>query len=119
MLGQSDDNVTNILNKKEDYTLRRTEMTDILDYSTKNGTEPFFKIEFYRNGKIKNIYIPQGYNISNMLKMKAVLNLTIPKLSPELFVDNVDEELNNTVNKKNEENNFIEDLYNRYLSEEE
>lgn len=119
MLGQSDDNVTNILNKKEDYNLRRTEMTDILDYSSKNGTQPFFKIEFYRNGKIKNIYIPQGYNISNMLKMKAVLNLTIPKLSPELFVDNVDEEFNNTMNKKNEENNFIENMDNRYLSEEE
>ena len=119
MLGQSDDNVTNILNKKDDYNLRRTEMTDILDYSSKNGTQPFFKIEFYRNGKIKNIYIPQGYNISNMLKMKSVLNLTIPKLSPELFVDNVDEEFNNTMNKKNEENNFTEDQYNRYLSEEE
>jgi len=51
MLGQSDKRVDDILNKKGNSNLRRAEVVNnILDYSENNSTEPFFKIDFYRNG---------------------------------------------------------------------
>ena len=109
MLGQSDENVTKILRGKNKDNLKSIEEINILDYSLKNGTQPFFLINFYRNGIIKNIYIPEGYNISNMLYMKSVLNLTIPRLSMDLFVDNIEEEYEKIINKSNQENNDNED----------
>jgi hypothetical protein len=59
MLWQFDENVTKILNKKNEKNLTRTEMNNLLDDTSKNGTEPFFKVDFYQNGKIKNIFTPK------------------------------------------------------------
>ena len=122
MLGQSDDNVNNILNKKSHYNLRRAEIkNNILDYTSKDSIscEPFFKLDFYRNGNIKNIYIPEQYNISNMINMKSMLNISIPQLSLNLFVDDIEKELNKIINieNKNDEEEEIEE--NKNNKEEE
>jgi len=121
MLGQSDKRVDDILNKKGNSNLRRAEVVNnILDYSENNSTEPFFKIDFYRNGKIRSIYIPEGYNISNMLNMKSILNLTIPKLSLDLYVSNIEEELNKVIKENNQIDEEEEkNLSNRFLNEDE
>ena len=121
MLGQSDKRVDDILNKRGNSNLRRVEVVNnILDYSENNSTEPFFKIDFYRNGKIRGIYIPEGYNISNMLNMKSILNLTIPKLSLDLYVSNIEEELNKVIKENNQIDEEEEkNLSNRFLNEDE
>ena len=59
MISQKNKKVINILDEK--FNLRRAqtqENDNILDYSDSedNSTEPFFKLQFYRNGNIKNIY---------------------------------------------------------------
>ena len=121
MLGQCDKKVDVILNKKGSSNLRRAEeVNNILDYSENNSTEPFFKIDFYKNGKIKDIYIPEGFNLTNMLNMKSILNLTIPKLSLDLYVSNIEEEFNKLMNENNKIDEEEEkNSSNRFLNEDE
>ena len=101
MLTQLDDKVNDILQKKTN--LRRTQDNNYVDYHLDNITNPFFKIEFYKNGIIRNISIPEGFNISYMTSMKTLLNLTIPKLSKDFYVDNIEDQLNKNINQKNKE----------------
>ena len=100
MLTQSDDRVNNIL-QKENKNLRRAQDNNFIDYHLDNITNPFFKIEFYKNGIIRNIQVPEGFNISYMTSMKTLLNLTIPKLEEKYYVNNIEYQLNKIINQSN------------------
>ena len=102
MLTQSDDKVNEIL-PKVNKNLRRAKDNNYIDYHKDNITNPFFKIEFYKNGIIRNIYIPDGFDNNYMTSMKALLNLTIPKLTNNFYVNNVEDHLNKEINQKNNE----------------
>ena len=102
MLTQSDDRVNNIL-QKENKNLRRAQDNNFIDYHLDNITNPFFKIEFYKNGIIRNIYIPDGFDKNYTTSMKALLNLTIPKLEEKYYVNNIEDQLNKEINQKNNE----------------
>ena len=58
------------------------------------GKMCFAKIDFYENGEIKNIYYPNGLSESNRDTIKEVIELIIPKISVNLFVDNITDFLN-------------------------
>ena len=102
MLTQSDDKVNDIL-PKEKNNLRRAQDNNYIDYHSDNITNPFFKIEFYKNGIIRKIYIPDDFDKNYMTSMKALLNLTIPKLEEKYYVNNIEDQLNKKINQKNNE----------------
>ena len=108
ILSQSDEKVNEILeNNPESLTLRLLSGQEFIDGHLTNITNPFIKLDFYKNGIIKNIYIPEGFNMTNLASMKSLLNLTIPKLSQNYYVKNIEEKLKETSDEKNkeEENN--------------
>jgi len=102
MLTQLDDKVNNIL-PKANNNLRRAQDNNYADYHKDNITNPFFKIEFYENGIIRNIYIPDGFDKNYMISMETLLNLTIPKLTKNFYVNNIEDQLNKDINQKNKE----------------
>jgi flagellar basal body-associated protein FliL len=56
--------------------------------------EPLFaKINFYENGEIKEIFIPNEFNISNIFYIEKIIKFIIPKLSTHLYSKNFNEEL--------------------------
>ena len=62
-------------------------------YTDENDTACFIKIEFYENGEIKNIFIPKIFLMSNMLFIDNIIKLIIPKISPDLYTNNITDEL--------------------------
>ena len=102
MSTQSDDRVNNIL-LKENKNLKKAQDNNYIDYHKDNITNPFFKIEFYKNGIIRKIYIPDDFDQNCMTSMKAFINLTIPKLEEKYYVNNIEDQLNKKINQKNNE----------------
>ena len=49
----------------------------------------FIKINFYENGKIKDIFTPNDFYEENMPIFEEIMKLIIPKLSKELYSDNI------------------------------
>ena len=63
------------------------------------------KIEFYQNGNIKNIYLPNLFPLEHFSFIKEIIRLLIPKISKNLYIDSIEDELNKiTEINKNEEN---------------
>ena len=92
ILSQSDEKINEILeNNPENLTLRLLSGQEFIDGHLTNITNPFIKLDFYKNGIIKNIYIPEGFNMTNLATMKSLLYLTIPKLSKNYYVNNIEE----------------------------
>ena len=103
-------------------------------YTDGNDTTCFIKIEFYENGEIKNIFIPKIFLMSNMLYIDNIIKLIIPKISPNLYTNNITDELikskiysssneseshlNNEEEEENEEINEKEDSKNNRRLEE-
>ena len=59
-----------------------------------NDTKCFVKIDFYENGEIKNLFIPKIFIESNMIFIDNIIKLIIPKISPNLYIKNITEKLN-------------------------
>ena len=60
-----------------------------------NETIGFIKIEFYENGNIKQMYYPKDkrFNMLSIDYIREVAELIIPKISSQLFSDNIYEKL--------------------------
>ena len=100
-----DENINNYLN------INKKELTSRDIYYTNNGSNYcFVQIEFYHNGEIKNIYLPEGFSFAHYSYIEENIKLLIPKISKNIFVDNIDNKLNEFIETNNNiENN--EDLY--------
>ena len=68
----------------------------------------FIKIYFYENGDIKDIFIPKEFNTENMVYINKIIKLIIPKLSKNLYSENITEQIE-----------LIEKIYNETDSDEE
>ena len=64
----------------------------------------FIKIEFYENGEPKNIFIPKEFNMDNMVYIKKIINFIIPKLSKNLYSENITQKID-LIDKLSKENN--------------
>ena len=84
----------------------------------KNDKIAFIKIDFNQNGELKNIYNPNSkkFTMENMQIIKELIGLVIPKISSDLFSDNIYEELDEILKQENYTNNKSGLL--RRLSEE-
>ena len=54
----------------------------------------FAKIEFYQNGELRNIYLPEGFLLNYYSYIEEIVKLLIPKISSNLYVANIEDELN-------------------------
>ena len=85
----------------------------------------FIKMEFYENGEIKNIYIPEIFtSLSNMVFIDNIIKLIIPKLSPNLYINNITDKINalnnEIIDNENEYEFETEDTKdNKYINTEE
>ena len=82
----------------------------------KDIVQPIISLDFYKNGKIKQIYIPKNLESQLFNNLYNLIENFIPKLSKDLFCDNITEEINkidggkeDTINlKKNDSQNISE-----------
>jgi hypothetical protein len=81
---------------------RRLSSRDV--YYINNGSDfCFVKIEFYHNGEIKNIYLPKGFLLEHYSYIKENIKLLIPKISQNLYVDSIENKLNEIIETNNNE----------------
>ena len=96
-----DQKINNYLN----ISKRRLNNRD--EYYIKNGSNfCFIKIEFYQNGEIKNIYLPKGFLLNYYSYIEEIVKLLIPKISKNLYIESIDDKLNEFIEKNNYEKNF-------------
>ena len=53
----------------------------------------FVKINFYENGEIKDIFYPKEFDLDNMVYINKITEFIIPKLSKNLYTENIKEEI--------------------------
>ena len=80
-----DESLDKIIKENKNKNLRMLENNQDIDYAQYSNKSCFIKIEFYENGNIKNIFIPDYLDISNMIYINNIIKLIIPKLSPNLY----------------------------------
>jgi len=84
--------INKINNKYEKNFRILDEVTD--SKITSNEKEAcFIKLNFYENGDIKDIFIPEEFYLPNMVHIEAIIKLIIPKLSTNLYSNNITEEV--------------------------
>ena len=77
----------------------------------------FALIEFYHNGEIKNIYLPEGFPLEHYSYIKENIKLLIPKISQNLYIDSIEKKLNEITEINNDNENNDEDLYESDLTD--
>ena len=84
-----------------------------------NFTQPIIKFDFYKNGKIKEIYIPNNLGDYLFTSLYEFLNNFIPRIN--VGCDNITKELEKIKEeeREEEEEEVIEEEYNDDLEEEE
>ena len=74
----------------------------------------FVKVNFYENGEIKDIFYPEEFNLNLMVYINKIAKLIIPKLSKNLYTENIDQkiaEINNQLEEEDEEEEEEEEEY--------
>ena len=63
---------------------------------TWNDSSGFIKLEFYENGEIKKIYYPKidTFEFKSIDYIREIIDLTIPKISPNLFSQDINSKFN-------------------------
>ena len=118
-----DKSLNNYFNERK---IRELEETN-LNYADKQGQLCFAKIEFYKNGDIKNYYIPEGFSIFNFVYIEEIARLIIPKISSNLYVESINQKFKEliTINETKNSNEIgnesyiednIEDNYRRNIN---
>ena len=94
-----------IKNSKQN-NLRSIEEKPNLNYVDEKNKLYFIKLEFYENGKIKNIFIPEYFEVLNMLYINEIIKLIIPKISPKLYSSNTESKIDEILSEREKEDNF-------------
>ena len=92
-------------NEINNFRRLEKEEEDNQTFTNENRTS-FIKIDFYENGEIKNIFTPNDFYEPSMTFFEDIIHLIIPKLSTDLYSDNITEEIdrvNNLLNKEDVE----------------
>ena len=98
MLNIYDNSLSAIL--KNDNLRRLENIDDVVD---KNKL-CFAKIEFYKNGDIKKYYIPKEFSKINFKYIEETVKLIIPKISSNLYVNSINEKMNEICSNNTEKN---------------
>ena len=74
-------------------------------YESNETNYCFIKLEFYKNGEIKNIYLPKGFLLGYYSYIEEIVKLLIPKISEHLYIESIDDKLNEIIEQDNNEKN--------------
>ena len=99
-----DEKINSYLNKEKANYSEREEY-----YAINSSNFCFVKIEFYQNGDIKNIYLPKGFLLNYYSDLEEIIKLLIPKISSNLYVDSIEDKLNEIININPEEDDNSSD----------
>ena len=84
-----------------------------INYINEKNKLCFIKIEFYENGEIKNIFLPEAFEVSNMEYINEIIKLIIPKISPKLYSSNIESKIEEIESSKEIEEDFNDtDIFN-------
>ena len=104
-------NNTQILENKYLYSILNEEK----EINSMENSTSFVKVDFYENGDIINFYTPiNNFPILYMQYIKEYSKLIFPKISSELYSNNIEESLNKLI----EQENNVQNEYTRKLYEE-
>ena len=85
-----DEKLSNSIKNDRQNNLRNIDEKPNLNYVNEKNKLCFIKIEFYENGEIKNILLPENFEVSNMVYINEIIKLIIPKISPKLYSSNIE-----------------------------
>ena len=103
-------------NKKK-RNLHEKQIIIIINNET-NITQPIIEFDFYQNGEIKEIYIPNNLEKSLFDNLYELIENFIPVLKENVYCNNITEELNK-INKDSLDDNKEENEENEIKKEEE
>ena len=100
-----DKNLVEILkeNNVSYFSIKNNENNGNGNINKNNDKIAFIKIDFNQNGELRNIYNPKSekFTMENMKIIKELIGLVIPKISSDLFSENIYEELDGILNQEN------------------
>ena len=115
----------NFTTNEDDYFIYDKKLINIYNNFKNNSKENntnvtevdssgFIKIDFYENGKIKQMYYPKKENfiMRSMDYIKEITELIIPKISAKLFTSDIYNKLNNILKENDEEKNQTDSITN-------
>ena len=82
--------INNHINDKSNQIIRN--LNEIIQLNEENEI-CFIKFNFYENGNIKDIFLPETFNQSNMIYIDEAIKFIIPKLSKNLYSENIEEKI--------------------------
>ena len=94
------------IENSEQNNLRNIDEKPNLNYVNEKNKLCFIKIDFYENGEIKNIFIPEDFEISNMVYINEIIKLIIPKISPKLYSSNIESKIDEILSEREKEDDF-------------
>ena len=103
-----DEKINNFLNRNNRRSAEGKE-----DYYPNNESNfCFVKIEFYKNGDIKNYYLPNGFLLGFFSYIEEIIKLIIPKISKNFYVDSIENKLNeiNELYTENDNGNITDEF---------
>ena len=83
--------------------------TDTYSISEQNELA-FIRINFYENGELRDLYVPNNFNDSYMSFFDEIIKLIFPKLSKDLYSNNFTEDFNNLTKTLNQIDNEEEEI---------
>ena len=88
-----------------------------LSYIGENGNLCFVKIDFYKNGEIKNISYPNNFSLSFLEYINEYSQLIIPKISSDLYSVSINEAIRDSDKEEDDEESDNFNL--RFLTDKE
>jgi hypothetical protein len=108
-----DEKLSNSIKNDRQNNLRNIDEKPDLNYVDEKNKLCFIKIEFYENGEIKNIFLPENFEVSNMVYINEIIKLIIPKISPKLYSSNIESKIDEIISAKEMEDYYNEtDIFN-------
>ena len=108
-----DEQLSKSIKNEKQNNLRNIDEKPNLNYVDEKNKLCFIKIEFYENGEIKNIFLPEDFEVSNMDYISEIINLIIPKISPKLYSSNIESKIEEIELSKEAEDDFNDtDIFN-------
>jgi hypothetical protein len=92
MLSVYDDSLNDYLGTEKLRRLSGPEKIDV-NLVREDNKLCLAKIDFYKNGTIKNYFLPKEFSINNFIYIEEAAKLLIPKISKSLFDKNINETL--------------------------
>jgi len=104
-----DKTLKEIIRERNDFTAKDFYYSLIENNNNMTDGIAFIKIDFNENGEIRNIYYPRSdkFSLGYMDIINEIKNLVIPKISAELFSDDIFAELDEMLKEKEDEDKNI------------